>query len=134
MKLHRTVKYNPEFFNLIPLVNVLFLVVAFLTLSNTFVLQPGVTVALPASSFALGPQSNAQIINISAGPIPTLHFHGERVSVEELEQKLSNPVVKDRSLIIRADRSVPYELVSNVANLGLQRGYSVVLAAAHQNK
>jgi biopolymer transport protein ExbD len=132
MKLSRTVKYNPEYFNLIPLLNVLFLVVAFVTLSNTFVIQPGVSVSLPVSSFAFGPQRNPQIVNISAGVTPIIYFHGEKISVEELDKKLSSTAVKERSLVIKADRAVPYEMVSVVANLGLQRGYTVLLAAATQ--
>ncbi len=134
MKLHRTVRYNPELFNLIPIVNVLFLVVAFVSLSNTFVLQPGIAVALPFSSFALGPQRNPQIVSICAGAVPVIYFHDEKVTILELDQKLSTKQTDDRSLIVRADRGVPYEIVSHVLNIGLQRGYSVAMAASSQTR
>ncbi|MEI8233869.1 MAG: biopolymer transporter ExbD [Verrucomicrobiota bacterium] len=130
MKLQRTVHYNPELFNLTPLINVLFLTLAFLTLARTFVLQPGLSIALPASSFVLSPQRHPQMVSITAGALPTLYFEDKKVDLKELEALLGRPVVKDRALIIRADRATPYELVSNVMNLGLRLGYSVSVAAA----
>ncbi len=132
MKLHRTTRYNPELFNLVPLVNVLVLVLAFVTLSHTFVLQPGISVSLPFSTFALGPQRNPHIVSITGGATPLVYFHDEKVTLVELDQKLAHTGIKDRLLIIRADRSVPYDTVSRVMNIGLQRGYSVVMAASAQ--
>lgn len=129
MKLQRTVKYNPELFNLIPWINVLFLTLAFVTLANTFIVQPGISIALPISSFTLSPQRRAQIVSITAGALPTIYFQDKKVTLGELDRMLALPEVKDRSLIIRADKEVPYELVSNVMNLGLRRGYSVAVAA-----
>ncbi|MDD5350406.1 MAG: biopolymer transporter ExbD [Chthoniobacteraceae bacterium] len=130
MKLHRTVKHNPELFNLTPLINVLFLTVAFLTLARTFVLQPGISIALPASSFVLSPQRHPQIVSITSGALPALYFEDKKVELKELETALARAGVKDRALLIRADRTAPYELVSNVMNLGLRLGYSVGIAAA----
>lgn len=129
MKLHRTVKYNPELFNLIPLINVLFLALAFATLGSTFVVQPGLSIVLPVSSFVLSSQRHPQIVSITAGALPTIYFEDKKVELKQLEERLSRSEVKDRSLIIRADRAVPYELVSDVMNLGLRRGYSVTVAA-----
>ena len=132
MKLHRTVKYNPELFNLIPLINVLFLALAFATLGSTFVVQPGLSIVLPVSSFVLTPQRHPQIVSITAGALPTVYFEDKKVELQELDERLSRSEAKDRSLIIRADRAVPYELVSAVMNLGLRRGYLVAVAATSQ--
>ncbi len=131
VKLHRTVQYNPELFNLIPLINVLFLTLAFFVLSNSFILQPGLAITLPVSSFNLSPQRHPQIVSIIAGAQPTLYFRDQKVELEQLDRMLAEPGVKDRALVIRADRQTPYELVSNVMNLGLRRGYSVAVAAAN---
>jgi len=130
MKLHRTVHYNPELFNLTPLINVLFLTVAFVTLGRAFVLQPGISIALPSSSFVLSPQRHPQIVSITSGALPALYFEDKKVELKDLASALARPGVKDRVLIIRADRTTPYELVSNVMNLGLRLGYSVSVAAA----
>lgn len=131
MKLQRTVQYNPELFNLIPLINVLFLTLAFFLLGNTFILQPGLAVNLPVSSFTLSPQRHPQIVSIVAGETPALYFRDRKVELAELDRMLSEPGVKDRALVIRADRQTPFELVSGVMNLGLRRGYSVAVAATH---
>lgn len=129
MKLQRTSKYNPELFNLIPLINVLFLALAFATLGRTFILQPGLSVTLPLSPFTLSQQRHAQIVSITAGALPSIYFQDKRVELNELETQLAQPGIKNRSLIIRADRAAPYEVVSNVMNLGLRQGYSVAVAA-----
>ena len=132
MKLHRTTRYNPELFNLIPLINVLFLTLAFAALSQSFIVQPGLSVVLPVSSFALSPERHPQIVSITAGALPTIYFRDKKVALDKLESLLSEPNIKDRSLIIRADKAVPYDLVSNVMNIGLRRGFSVAVAATTQ--
>lgn len=129
MKLHRTSRYNPELFNVIPLINVLFLALAFATLGRTFVLQPGLSVNLPTSQFNLNIQRHALIVSITAGALPSIYFADRRVELPELEAALANPDIKNRALIIRADRAVPYEVVSDVMNAGLRQGYSVAVAA-----
>jgi biopolymer transport protein ExbD len=129
MKLQRTSRYNPELFNVIPLVNVLFLALAFATLCRTFVLQPGLSVNLPTSQFNLSVQRHAQIVSITAGALPSIYYADRRVELPELEAALARPEIKNRSLIIRADRAVPYEVVSNVTNAALRLGYSVAVAA-----
>ena len=47
MKLSRTVKFHPALFGLIPIINVLFLVVLFFSVSSRFVLQPGIAIITP---------------------------------------------------------------------------------------
>ena len=128
MKLSRTLKFHPALFSFIPLVNVIFLVVIFFAMSSRFVLQPGMTVALPASAFTLSPKQTAQIVSITSAPVPALYHRDEKVSMEELRQRLGSARMKERSLIIKADRSTPYDLVVQIANEGLKLGYSVMLA------
>ena len=134
MKLQRAVRYNPELFNLIPLVTVLFLVFALFTLSHTFVLQPGISVTLPLSSFALASQRDAQIVTITAGAVPEIYFRDKKVAIAEFDRELALARGRERSLIVRADRAVPFDLVSRIMNIGLQRGYSVAIAAGRPQK
>jgi len=128
VKLHRTVTHNLHFFSLVPLVNVLILVLAYFSLSHSFILQPGVSVSLPLSPFALGPKKNTQIIHITAGPQPILYFRDKRVTTEELAKTLAEEKPQESTLIIRADRAVPYDIISTISNIGLRHGYSVALA------
>ena len=130
MKLQRSTRYNPELFNLVPLINVLFLAVAFAMLAHTFVLQPGLSVNLPTSPFTLSSLRSSQVVSITAGAMPSIYYQDRRMELPELEAALAKAGVKNRSLIIRADKAVPYEVVSNVMNAGLRQGYSVAVAAA----
>jgi biopolymer transport protein ExbD len=128
MKLTRTLKIHPALFNVVPLINVVFLVIVFFALSSRFVLQPGMAVTLPVSAFTLGPQKDARIVSITAAPVPSIYFRDRKVTTEELRQELTATRSKDRSLIIKADRGTPYDLVVQIMNEGLKLGFSVVLA------
>ena len=134
MKLTRTAHFNPALFGVIPLVNVLFLLLIFFAVSRTFVVQPGISVALPFSSFSLAPQRQPQIVSIAAEPVPVIYFRDRKMSFEELAKSLTETRVKDATLIIRADRATPYDLIMQVMNHGLSAGYNVVLATTTEQK
>jgi biopolymer transport protein ExbD len=134
MKLTRTLKFNPALFSVIPLINVIFLVVLFFTLSSRFVLQPGLAVTLPASSFTLGPRVDAQIVSVTAAPVPAIFHRDQRVSLEELRQRLTETKAGERSLIIKADKSTPYDLVVRITDEALKLGFSVILATDSEKK
>jgi len=134
MKLTRTLKFNPALFGVIPLINVIFLVVLFFVLSSRFVLQPGLAVTLPASSFTLGPRVDAQIVSITAAPVPVIYHRDQRVSLDELRQRLADTKVRERSLIIKADKNTPYDLVVKITDEALKLGFSVILATDSERK
>lgn len=134
MKLTRTVSHNPVLFNVIPLVNVVFLLLIFFALSTTFVLQPGISVRLPYSSFTLAPQRNPQIVSVTANPAPAIFFHDQKLTLDEFGKSLADRRVKNRTLIIKADRDTHYDLIMQITNLGLQSGYSVVLATSESSE
>ena len=130
MKLSRTVKFHPALFGLIPIINVLFLVVLFFSVSSRFVLQPGIAISLPFSSWTLGPQKNPQILTITGGAAPPSSFATGAGRSSDIREALSSPDLKDHTLIVKADRSTPYALVIRVVNEGLRAGLPVVLATA----
>lgn len=130
MKLTRTFKFNPALVNLVPMANVLFLVVTFFALSSRFVLQPGLAVSLPVSTFALSPPQNAQLVSIVSAPVPSIYHRDQSVTLDELAERLKRSPAKDRSMILRADRSTPYDFIVQVMNRALAEGYSVVLATS----
>ena len=134
MKLERTVRYNPAYFIVLPLVNVLFVVLAFFALSSTFILQPGVMVRPPVSAFSLAPPANSWIVSLTSNPVLTIYSGDKTVSLEEVLQAIRTAPDDERTLIVNADRSVSYETVMRIANAGLQRGLSVVLATAEERQ
>ena len=128
MKLERNLTLSPALFSVIPLINVLFLVVIFFAMSSRFVLQPGMAITLPASPFTLGPQRGAQIVSITAAPVPAIYFRDRKVTLEELRAQLLESPAGQRTLIVKADRNTPYDLAVRITNEGLKLGFSVVLA------
>ena len=131
MKLSRTKEYNFSWLVLLGLVDVTFLLIFFLLLSSNFVLQPGISVSMPFSRFALGPQINQQIISITGGTAPAIYFRDQKITLAQLGPFLDAARREGQSIIIKADRLTPYETVIEVTNAVLEHGItSVALAAA----
>jgi biopolymer transport protein ExbD len=129
MKLSRTKEYNFGWLVLFPLIDVVFLLIFFTLLSSNFILQPGVAVSAPATPFLLGAQKNPQIISITSGAVPSIYFRDQKTSLEDLGQLLDEAKRENRSIIIKADRQTPYELVVSVTNAALEHGISSVSLA-----
>ena len=131
MKLSRTKEYNFGWLILLGLVDVAFLLIFFLLLSSNFILQPGISVSMPFSRFALGPQVNQQIISITGGAAPAIYFRDQKITLAQLGPLLDAARREGQSIIIKADRLTPYETVMEVTNAVLEHGItSVALAAA----
>ena len=129
MKLTRTKQFNFGWLVLFPLVDVAFLMMFFLLLSSNFILQPGISISLPFSRFTLGPQLNQQIISITGGSVPAIYFRDQKTTLEQLGPLLDAAKRENRSIIIKADRSTPYDVVIAVTNAVLEHGISSVALA-----
>ena len=129
MKLSRTKEYNFGWLVLFPLLDVVFLLVFFLLLSSNFILQPGISVSVPFSRFTLGPQINQQIISITGGAAPAIYFRDQKITLDQLGLALDAAKREGRSIIIKADRLTPYEMVVEVANAALEHGITSVALA-----
>lgn len=134
MKLERNFQINPALVGIVPLINVMFLVILFFALSSRFLLQAGLAVSLPTSSFVLTPQRQPQLVSITATPVLSIYHGDRRIALEDLGPRLAEISGKERSLVIKADRAAPYDLVVSVMNIGLQHGYSIVLATARETR
>jgi biopolymer transport protein ExbD len=131
MKLSRTKEYNFGWMMLLALVNTAFLLFFFLLLGSNVILQPGISVSMPFSRFTLAPQVNQQIISITGGAAPAIYFRDQKVTIEQLGPLLDAAKREGQSVIIKADRLTPYEMVIRVTNAALEHGItSVALAAA----
>jgi biopolymer transport protein ExbD len=130
MKLVRTKEFNFGWLVVFPLIDVIFLLIFFVLLSSTFVLQPGISLSLPFSHFTLGPQLNQQIISITGGAAPAIYFREQKVTLEQLGPLLDAARREGRSIIIRADRFTPYDTVMAVTNAALEHGITSVALAA----
>src|SRR5436190_21713063 len=130
MKLSRTKEYNFGWLVLLALVDIAFLLIFFLLLSSNFILQPGISISMPFSRFALGPQTNQQIISITGGTAPAIYFRDQKITLAQLGPLLDTAKREGQSIIIRADRSSSYETVAAATNAALEHGISSVALAA----
>ena len=130
MKLRRTTNFNFSWVILVALVDVAFLLVFFILLSSNFILQQGISISMPFSRFTLGPQTGHQIISISGGAVPAIYFQDQKVTIEQLGPLLDAAKRKDKSIIIKADRTTSYQTVAEVANAALEHGITSVALAA----
>jgi biopolymer transport protein ExbD len=134
MKLSRTKEYNFGWLVVFPLINIVFLLIFFLLLSSNFVLQPGIAVSVPSSPFLLGAQQSQEIISITGGEVPAIYFRDQKISLQQLGRLLEVAKRDNHSIIIKADRQTPYELVTAVTNAALERGISSVSLAGSAPK
>ena len=131
MKLSRTSKISFGWLFVFPVLGVVFLLIFFFLLSSNFILQPGISVAVPFSRFNLGPQPNQQIISITGGPNPAIYLRDQRVTLAQLGPALDATRRESRSIVIKADRTVSYDLVMAVTNAALERGITSVALATN---
>jgi biopolymer transport protein ExbD len=130
MKLSRTKEYSFGWLVFLAVVDVTFLLVFFLLLSSNFILQQGISVSMPFSRFTLGPQTKQQIISITGGTVPAIYYRDQKVTIAQLGPLLDAAKREGLSIIIRADRSTPYEIVAQVTNAVLEHGITSVALAA----
>jgi biopolymer transport protein ExbD len=130
VKLVRTAGPHPALIFVAPALDVVLILVFFLLLSTSFLLQPGVAVTVPDSPFTLAPQRDPQVVSVTAAPTSSVYFENRQVSFELLRSKLASEPGRKRTLIIKADRLAPFDLVAQVMAVSLELGYPTVLATS----
>ncbi len=130
MKLEPTVRVRGA----VPLVagafNVVLLLVFFLLLSTSFLLQPGIAVELPVSRFLLPAMQDPLVVSVTGGPGAAVYFEDRVVEPAQLGARLESRRAASRQVVIKADRDAPLALVAEVTETALERGFSVALAAS----
>ena len=129
MRLRRTKPPEGLFLFLAPTLSTLLCLVFFFLMSGPLLLQPGIAVKVPKAPFLLAPQHDPRIVSVTGSPLPSIYFDNQSVSLEELKNKLQ-ALEKTGSLIIKADAQAPYDMLVQVMTVGIDCGYSVVLATS----
>ena len=124
----RTNRFQPVFLYVTPAITVVLLLVFYIILSTSFLLQPGIKVDVPKSSFILSPQRNPQVVSILGAPHPTIYFENEAISLSELREKLSLQAPQSMTIVIKASKTAPFDLVTAVMNIALEANLPVVFA------
>jgi biopolymer transport protein ExbD len=132
VKLRRSPAPHPVLVVFAPALGLALILIFFLLLGTSFMLQPGVAIDVPRSPFLLSPQRNQRIISITAPPLSAVFFENEEVDVPRLRDALQKLQGRSQTIIIKADKRALYENVSAVMNVALETGFPVVLATAEE--
>lgn len=128
--------------DLVPVVTVVLLLLCFFLLSSSFVLQPGIKVDPPRSEFSEGTPSSRLIVAVAMAPPqvdangsalpphPVLFFNDRIVTLDGLRQQLDQlPVGRGTpALVLKADRNVPLDVVTDIMNAAFAHRLSIHLA------
>ena len=132
MKLQRTPGPHPALIFVAPALDVILLLIFFLLLSTSFLLQPGIAVSVPDSPFLLAPQREPQVVSVTAAPTSSVYFENGQVSFDSLREKLAAQRGSKRTIIIKADRQAPFEQMARVMAIALELGYPTVIATSEE--
>ena len=130
MKLERSPGLHPALMFIAPSLDVVLVLIFYIVLSTSFLLQPGVGVTVPESPFLLAPQRDPLIVSIVAAPSAAVYFENEQVTLEELRARLDKRPTRNNTIIVKADRRAPVDQLSQVMNISLALGYPTVIATS----
>jgi biopolymer transport protein ExbD len=123
---------NPALIFIAPALDVVLALVFYLVLSTSFLIQPGVEVAVPDSPFLLAPQRDPIVVSVVAAPVSAIYFENEQVDLEELGEKLAARPLRNHTIILKADRQAAFEQIARVMTVSLGLGYPTVIATAEE--
>ncbi|NOX89456.1 MAG: biopolymer transporter ExbD [Calditrichaeota bacterium] len=121
--------------NLTPLIDVLFILIIFFSVSSTFLEQPGIELDLPKAESSEG--HTAQRVIIYVDKDENVFLNDNIVSTSNLIEEIKKlaDIKKDKSIIIKADASVPHGLVISIMDLLRQQGiYKIVVSTVKPQK
>ncbi len=115
--------------NITSLIDVMFLLLIFFMVSSTFIEQPGMKLELPESKSATIEQIKELVLEITADQGMVLNQ--APVTLEDLESKIKElfPNLAEKSLVLKADRSVPHGTVVKVMDIAKLSGIEKLVIA-----
>ncbi len=115
--------------NMTSLIDVLFILIIFFTVSSTFLEQPGIELKLPEAKSSEG--HTAQKIIIYVDKDKNVFLNDKLVSINNLIEdvkKMAN-FRKDKSIVLKADSEVTHGLVIKIMDLLREQGiYKIVVS------
>lgn len=114
--------------NLTSMVDMLFLILLFFLVTSSFIEQPNIRLELPSTRYASTSKLEERTLTISQDG--KLFFQNEPVERKELISVLKNAFLKqdDKTLVLRADKNVPYGAVVDVMDAAKGAGLRRIVA------
>jgi len=130
MKLVTTLPERPGFLHVLPLFDLFGLLLVFLLLGPSFLMQAGVAVELPPSRFQMDRYAQPVVVSLAAGPPGAIYFERRPVSMEELsvllEKRRGEGTPGENTVLLRSDQGVSVGLEREVMELALEKTFRVV--------
>ena len=123
------------FLEITPLIDVVFLLLIFFMVSTTFVnVDTGINIILPESNVETVFEDREIVISINAKQ--QIYINREKVKLENFHKVLAAKLKKTgkENVIIKGDRTLPYELVVDIMTLSKNAGAKELDIATDLNK
>ena len=126
-KRHMELEHGLKQIDIIPLINIVFLLLIFFMLTSSFVIQPGVRVNVPrvVTSEAAAPQSLELVVSAESNVYSNGHLFAE----QELKELLALVARRKQPVLIRADRGAGLGRVVEICDLCRSLGVTQVTIA-----
>lgn len=133
MKFKRRTELEKGKLDIVPLIDVVFLLLIFFMLTSSFIFQPGIKVNLPKAITSETLHKNSLIIIVTKND--SIYLDERAITVDELATRLAIAAKEDRPLLIKADRGASLGKVVEVWDLCREEGISQInIATLHEMK
>ncbi|MCD6339048.1 MAG: biopolymer transporter ExbD [Verrucomicrobia bacterium] len=133
MKLPRRVKLFTGRLDAAPFLGVFFLLLLFLLFHTYLVPPPGVQIEEARADLAALPATGHPWIAVAVDQAGRMYYEGQLIDADALEKRLAQRTVErlePLTLLIRADRRVPQEIIVRLYALARRAGIREVVLAA----
>ena len=129
MKLLGEKAKNRAILNITPLIDVLFILIIFFTVSSTFLEQPGIKLSLPEAKKVDTEKIEKAVLYINKDQ--KLVFQNKDIEITQLGEVLAKAMsdAEDQSLIVNADKEVAHGFVVKVMDIAKQNGVKKLVIA-----
>lgn len=120
--------------DLVPLIDIVFLLLIFFMLTATFTIQPGIKVKLPQASTS-GEELEKQL-TVYITDEDVLYLNREKIDFSDLKSKLKYNINKNgrgKMLIIKADENARHGIVVKVMDIANAAGIDRLMVAAEKD-
>ncbi|MFL2916601.1 MAG: ExbD/TolR family protein [Nitrospinia bacterium] len=123
---------TPFKLDLIPMINIVFLLLIFFMLTATTPSKEGTKVELPKAR--TGEKSNKQYVNVTIDKKGVLQLEGDAITFDALPAQLEKKVNGQKNIVIsiHADKVIEFELFGKVIALAKQAGAEDFILATEQ--
>jgi biopolymer transport protein ExbD len=133
MKFKRRTELEKGRLDIVPLIDVVFLLLIFFMLTSSFIFQPGIKVNLPKAITSEVVHKKSLVILITKDN--AVYLNERAITMDELTTRLAIAAKETRPLLIQADREASLGKVVEVWDLCREEGITQInIATLHEMK